>query len=170
MAFPPGQCTSPQLHLVTDYLTKMSIKTAPHPPCSPDLAPCDFWLFPMLRGCCYETIEEMKEAVTEVIDMITLPWGLPEVIGMVQVHCSRRRLLRMRLEFHVCTINKSVYTYISLETYRMHLVLSFLWDDLVQVMFYSFSYYTITSYKLIKNKTLFTKFLHYNNHLMLQFY
>ena len=30
--------------LVTDYLTKMGIKTVPHPPCSPDLAPCDFWL------------------------------------------------------------------------------------------------------------------------------
>ena len=32
--------------LVTDYLTKMGIKTLPHPPYSPDLAPCDFWLFP----------------------------------------------------------------------------------------------------------------------------
>ena len=31
--------------LVTDYLTKMGIKTVPHPPYSPDLAPCDFWLF-----------------------------------------------------------------------------------------------------------------------------
>ena len=57
--------------LVTDYLTKMSIKTVPHPPYSPDLAPCDFCLFPKLRGCCYETIEEMKEAVTKVIDMLT---------------------------------------------------------------------------------------------------
>ena len=28
--------------LVTDYLTKMGIKTVPHPPYSPDLAPCDF--------------------------------------------------------------------------------------------------------------------------------
>ena len=28
--------------LVIDYLTKMSINTAPHPPYSPDLAPCDF--------------------------------------------------------------------------------------------------------------------------------
>ncbi len=28
---------------------------------SPDLTPCDFWLFPKLRGCCYETTEEMKE-------------------------------------------------------------------------------------------------------------
>ena len=31
--------------LVTDYLTKMSIKTVPPPPYSPDLVPCDFWLF-----------------------------------------------------------------------------------------------------------------------------
>ena len=31
----------------------------------------DFWLFPKLRGCRYETIEERKEAVTKVIDMLT---------------------------------------------------------------------------------------------------
>ena len=28
-------------------------------------------LFPKLRGCRYETIEEMKEAVTKVIDTLT---------------------------------------------------------------------------------------------------
>ena len=49
----------------------MSIKTVPQPPYSPDLAPCDFWLFPKLRGCRYETIEEMKEAVMKVIDTLT---------------------------------------------------------------------------------------------------
>ena len=53
----------------------MGIKTVPHPPYSPDIAPCDFCLFPKLkeklRGCCYETIEEMKEVVTKVIDMLT---------------------------------------------------------------------------------------------------
>ena len=41
------------------------------PPYSLDLAPCDFWLFSKLRGCRYETIEEMKEAVTKVIDTLT---------------------------------------------------------------------------------------------------
>ena len=50
----------------------MRIKTVRHPPYSPGVAPCDFWLFPKLRGCRYETIEEMKEAVTKVID--TLIW------------------------------------------------------------------------------------------------
>ena len=49
--------------LVTGYLTKMGIKTVPQPPYSPDLAPCDCWLFPKLRSCRYETIEERKEAV-----------------------------------------------------------------------------------------------------------
>ena len=49
----------------------MGIKTVPHWHYSPDLALCDFWLFPKLRGCRYETIEEMKEAVTKVIDTLT---------------------------------------------------------------------------------------------------
>ena len=44
----------------------MGIKTVPHPPYSPDIC-----LFPKLRGCRYETIEEMKEAVTKVIDTLT---------------------------------------------------------------------------------------------------
>ena len=61
--------------LVTDYQSKMGIKTIPHPPNSPDLAPCDFCLFPKLKekltGCRCETIEEMKEAVTKVIDRLT---------------------------------------------------------------------------------------------------
>ena len=67
----------------------MGIKIFPLPPYSPDLAPCDFCLFPKLRGCRYETIEERKEAVTKVIDTLTQGRGL---------------------EFRVCTINKSAYT------------------------------------------------------------
>ena len=49
----------------------MGIKTVPHPPYSPDFTPCDFCLFPKLRGCRYETIEEMGEDVTKVIDTLT---------------------------------------------------------------------------------------------------
>ena len=47
----------------------MGIKTVPQPPYSLDLSPCDFCLFTKLRGCHYETIEEMKEDVTKVIDI-----------------------------------------------------------------------------------------------------
>ena len=56
-------------------IDSVEIKTVPQPPYIPDLAPCDFWLFPKLkeklRGCRYETIEEKKEAVTKVIDTLT---------------------------------------------------------------------------------------------------
>ena len=43
----------------------MGIKTVSHPPYSPDLTPCK------LLAIHYETIEEMKGAVTKVIDMLT---------------------------------------------------------------------------------------------------
>ena len=46
--------------LVTDYLIKMGISTVPQPPYSPDLAPCDFCLFPKLRGCRYKTMRRWK--------------------------------------------------------------------------------------------------------------
>ena len=66
VAFPPGQSTSSQLH----PCHRLFDQDGHHPPYSPDLAPCDFWLFPKLRGCHYETIEEMKEAVMKVIDTL----------------------------------------------------------------------------------------------------
>ena len=92
----------------------MGINTVPRPPYSPDLAPSDFCLFPKLRGCRYETIEETKEAVTKVIDMLTQE----DFHGAFQKLLERynkciaawRRLLRRGQKFHVCTINKSVHT------------------------------------------------------------
>ena len=98
--------------LVTDYLTKMSIKTVPHRPYSPDLASCDFWLFPKLRGCRrYWGDEKSCDEGNWHAHTRGLPWGLAEVVGTVQqVHCSWRRLLRRGLQFHVCTINKSAHT------------------------------------------------------------
>ena len=65
-AFSAGQCTSPQLHPCHRLFVQDG-----HQDRSSDLAPCDFWLFPKLRGCHYETIEEMKEALTKVIDTLT---------------------------------------------------------------------------------------------------
>ena len=67
VAFPQGQCTSPKIlpsHRLFDQHGHQDS-------CSPSLAPCDFCLFPKLRGCRYETIEEMKEPVTKVIDTLT---------------------------------------------------------------------------------------------------
>ena len=49
----------------------MGINTVPQPPYSPELAPCDFCLFPKLKEKRYEIIEEMKEAMTKVMDTLT---------------------------------------------------------------------------------------------------
>ena len=70
VAFPAGQYTSPQLHPHHRLFDQDEHQDICHPPYIPDLAPCDIWLFPKFRGCRYETIEEMKEAVTKVIDTL----------------------------------------------------------------------------------------------------
>ena len=70
VTFPPGQYTSPQLH-PCHWLFEQDGHQDSSSPYSLDLAPCDFWLFPKLRGCRYETIEEMRGAVTKVIDTLT---------------------------------------------------------------------------------------------------
>ena len=90
----------------------MGIKTVPQPPYSSDLTLCDFCLFPKLRGCRYETIEEKKEALKNVIDTLTQEdfHGAFQMLLEQQVHCSRRKLLRSVLEIHAFTINKSAHT------------------------------------------------------------
>ena len=69
LAFPPGHYTSSWLHPSHRLFDQDGHQDSSSP--SLDLAPCDFYLFPKLRGCRYETIEEMKEAVTKVIDTLT---------------------------------------------------------------------------------------------------
>ena len=88
----------------------MGIKTVSQPLYSPDFVPCDFWLFPKLTGCRYETIEEMKETVTKVIDTLTQE----DLHGAFQKLLERYNeciaVLERGLEFDVCTINKSAHT------------------------------------------------------------
>ena len=91
----------------------MSIKTVPHPPYCQDLAPCDFWFFPKDRDCHYETIEEMKEAVTKVIDMLTREdfyGALQKLLDRFNKGIAAEGDYLRGLEFHVCTINKSAHT------------------------------------------------------------
>ena len=60
------QSTTPSLsQTIWPRWVSRQFLSLPHDP-----APCDFWLLPKLRGCRYETIEEMKEAVTKVIDTL----------------------------------------------------------------------------------------------------
>ena len=107
----------------------MDIKTVSQPLYSPDLALCEFWLFPKLRDCRYETFEEMKEAVTKVIDTLT----------QEDFHGAFQKLLE---QYNKCIAAggdyfKSDYSFMcvlsikvlvrkkSLETYHMHLIHTF---------------------------------------------
>ena len=67
VAFPRGQCASPQLHPCHRLFDQDGHQDSS----SASLTPWAFWLFPKLRGCRYETIEVMEEAVTEVTDTLT---------------------------------------------------------------------------------------------------
>ena len=51
VTFPPGQCTSPQLNPCHRLFDQDGHQHSSSPSYSQDLAPCDFFLFPKLRGC-----------------------------------------------------------------------------------------------------------------------
>jgi len=63
------------LFIVQEFLAKKGIPTLPHPPYSPDIASCDFFLFPKmkshLKGTHHGGIQEVKEAVTAVPNGLT---------------------------------------------------------------------------------------------------
>ena len=63
--------------LVTNYLTKIGIKTVLHPPYSPDLAPCDFWLFPKLKEKLMVCTSYLTFFVSSVVftDLYPSPWS-----------------------------------------------------------------------------------------------
>jgi hypothetical protein len=71
----PGCFTmiTPHTSVLTQlFLTKCKMVIIPHPPYSPDLAPCDFLLFPKLKlklkGRQFDTIEEIQGESQRVLD------------------------------------------------------------------------------------------------------
>ncbi|GFX91248.1 putative transposase [Trichonephila clavipes] len=55
--------------IVNRFLASKNIPVAPRPPYSPDLSPCDFFLFPKLKnhlkGHHFGTLENIQTAVTD---------------------------------------------------------------------------------------------------------
>ncbi|KAL4143544.1 hypothetical protein QTP88_005863 [Uroleucon formosanum] len=56
-------------HIVQQFFTKHGIPVASQPPYLPDLAPCDFFLFPkikmVLKGKRFQDVDEIKQNATE---------------------------------------------------------------------------------------------------------
>jgi hypothetical protein len=57
------------------FVEKHKMAVIPHPPYSPDLAPCDFFLFPKmklyLKGHRFDTIEDIQAEAQRVLDTPT---------------------------------------------------------------------------------------------------
>ena len=61
--------------LVRQFLATKQVTILDHPPYSPDLAPCDYFLFPKLKGTIkgtrFEGVEDIKSNVTSFLKRIT---------------------------------------------------------------------------------------------------
>ncbi|PNF25826.1 hypothetical protein B7P43_G11746 [Cryptotermes secundus] len=62
-------------YIVQEFLAKNKMAVVPHPPYSPDLAPCDFFLFPKmkikLKGRRFDTVEEIQVETQTVLNTLT---------------------------------------------------------------------------------------------------
>ena len=76
-------CTCSCITSGAQFLAKQQIDTGDSAPYSPDLAPCDFWLFPKLKSPLkrkiFQTIEEIQENTTRQLMMIGRTMRGPEV-------------------------------------------------------------------------------------------
>jgi hypothetical protein len=86
--------------LTQQFLAKYKMAVIPHLPYSPDLAPCEFFLFPemklKLKGRRFDTIEEIQAESQRVLDTDRngLPRSVPkleESVGPVST-CGRELL------------------------------------------------------------------------------
>ena len=66
---------SHESRVLMDTMETLGIENLIHPPYSPDLAICDFWLFPVLkdnlRGEKYESREDLGTAVNKVLRVMS---------------------------------------------------------------------------------------------------
>ena len=79
-----AQCHT--LLLVRQFLSNRNFMVCPHPPYSPDLAPCDFWLFSKvkmaMKGKRFELIQDIEAAATAQLKTLTKE-DFPELLQKV---------------------------------------------------------------------------------------
>jgi len=60
---------------VQEFLAKKNMTVISQPPYSPDLAPCDFFLFPhmkhQMKGKCFADVSKVKRKMLEVLNNIS---------------------------------------------------------------------------------------------------
>ena len=75
LVFPSQQCSSTPVSFGQRFLGNEYVTTLDHPSYSPDLAPADFYLFPLvklaLKGQCFSDAEDIMKTVTEVLKRLS---------------------------------------------------------------------------------------------------
>ena len=77
MLFHHDNAPSHQASMTQETIDRGSIEVLGHPPYSPDLAPCDFFLFPtlkkILRGPQFDDVADLQRAVQSAIRSLDHP-------------------------------------------------------------------------------------------------
>ena len=111
VAFPPGQCTSPQLHPCHTLFDQDGHQDSSS--ASLLSRPCSLWLFGYSlssEAVVMRQLRRWKRLWRRSLTRSHKRTSMGPSRTVQQVHCIRRRLLRRGLEFHVCSINKSTPT------------------------------------------------------------
>ena len=70
MLFHHDNAPSHRASTIQETIDRRSIEVLGHPPHSPDLAPCDFFVFPTLRGRQFDDVADLQRAVQSAIPFL----------------------------------------------------------------------------------------------------
>ena len=117
--------------LPQSFLGKHQITQVTQPPYSPDLAPCDFWLFPKLKsplkGERFQTIHDIQENTTGQLMLIGRTVWSPKVPALKGTEVSLS-YVQCFLYLVSSSVNVSIFHSTWLDTFwigRIHLLYQF---------------------------------------------
>lgn len=87
-----------QHNKVSTFLREEGIKVMPHPPYSPDLAPCDFWLF-----------DYIKSNLTDQTDKNSLHNAIADIINNIPENEYKKTFNKLIERMRLCIENKGEY-------------------------------------------------------------
>jgi hypothetical protein len=78
IAYPREQCSPYTAKKVTEFLAGNGMKRVPHPPDSPDLAPCDFYLCGYIKGrpagASFDEPDSRLQAIDVIFQSVEKPY------------------------------------------------------------------------------------------------
>ena len=108
-----GISTSPQLHPCHRLFDQDGHQDSSSHSYSPDLAPCDFWLFLSSQAVVIRQLRRWKRLWRRSLTTLTqedFHGAFQKLLEQCNKCIAAERLLWRELEFHVYTINKSAHT------------------------------------------------------------